>query len=246
MSPTNSLSFEGLNNDVDFDDPLAPDIDATIGQISWIRTSNSVEFTLMGGYNQTERTLGREDVDGSIYNLNVVWQARPATSITFLVAHDIRAQPEALSTGTTEFGDRLTGTTSDSNELFTNDRQEISIEQQLGRNTITLGLFNNEEDYEDVLQDNENRGVRLQLDRELSPRSRLAFALESRKHDFTDEGEEIEEIRASLLVEWDLSRRLGMAIGATYQDRESDAEVGFRPSYDEWAGTISFVYDLFD
>jgi len=87
--------------------------------VIWTRSANDLELSVMGGYNQSEHDLGREDVDGSIYDLSLDWQARPNTAISIAAVRAIGDQTSALSSGTPEFSENFNNLLSTTSELST-------------------------------------------------------------------------------------------------------------------------------
>jgi len=118
-STTNELAFEAISRQTEYDDPLTPELEATVGQVIWTRSANDLELSVMGGYNQSEHDLGREDVDGSIYDLSLDWQARPNTAISIAAVRAIGDQTSALSSGTPEFSENFNNLLSTTSELST-------------------------------------------------------------------------------------------------------------------------------
>lgn len=244
IATTNIVRFELINDQTDFDEQLIPDLEANIGQITWERTSTTVDFSLTGGYNSTERDGNLEDVDGAIYDLSIDWQARPTTSVLLAAGRAITDQSDTLSVGSLDFGESLGATNSGLTDVFISERREIALTQVLGRTTASLALFNDGQDYEDALRDNENTGATLSLERRLSPQMNLRFSATQRTQDFSDEREEIDETRAELLLSRELGRRLALSIGVRYEEREGDDTARSGSNYDEWTGFVRLDYDV--
>ena len=241
MSPSNSLSFEAIVNQVQYENSLLPDIEYRIGQLVWARASSNITYSLAGGYNQTERTLDREDVDGFIFDIQADWQARPTTTVTFTAARDIRDQSESLGSGST--ADELDfSVNSDLAEVFTNERASVDINQLLGgRTTLGLGVSYDNEDYEDVGRDTDTQAIRLRLTRRLTQQINLSFSVSAEKQDFSDQNDEIDTLRGDLLLDWAVGRRLSIGFGVAYEEQTSDSDISNR-DYDEWAGIVRISY----
>jgi hypothetical protein len=78
---------------------------------------------------------------------------------------------------------------------------------------------------------------------------RLAASFGSRTQDYTDQNEEVEETRGRIRLTRDVGRRLEIALGISYIERESDNPdpVGSpRRNYEELLGTFSLTYSLME
>jgi len=242
MSPTNSLTLEAINNQVQYENRFIPDLDTLVGQLTWARNLSNVTYSLTGGYNRTERTNSRDDVDGFIFDVQVNWQARSTTTLTLTAARDIRDQSENLSSGT--FADELDfSVNSNLGEVFTNERAGLAINQRLGgRTTLDLSVSYDEEDYEDIGRDTQTLAIRLGLNRRLTQQLSLTLGLSADTQEFDDQNDEIDTLRGDLFVDWALGRRTNVGIGVRYEERSSDSNLNGR-EYDEWVGMIRISYD---
>ncbi len=236
-SATRSFTIEAINNQVQFENPIAPDIDAWTGQVTWAQQSGATEISLTGGYTSMSRTLNRNDLDRPLVDLELTWDVRPNTQLGLSGAYEIRDQANSLTGGT----GYTRPTDSDINEVFTNRRGEISLTQAFGRTDVTLFARYYDEDYEEALRDNESQGVGLRLARQLTPRTSFSLDAEFTNRDFSDQGDDQDEIRAGMGLVWQAGRRLTFTLGVRYEDRESDSI--FR-TYDELIGSISIYYRL--
>jgi len=242
MSNTSSLTFTGMLNQVQYDNPFAPDIEYTIGQLTWDRQLSSVNYSLMGGYTKAERTKDLDDVNGGIFSGNLTWQARPATIITFDAGRDIRDQSANLSSG--RFVDDLDfAASSDLAEVFTNERASVSVNQQLNQRTsMDFAVFVDREDYEDVARDTDRQTYRLGINRRLTRQMDLSFSADLATEEFDDEGDEADTIRGNLTLTYDFGRRFNFSFGVSYEERDSDTDIASR-TYDEWSAFFRIAYD---
>ncbi len=243
MSPTSSVTFTGQLNQVQYENRFAPDIEYTIGQVTWSRQLSNANYSLMGGYTKAERTKDLDDVDGAIFNANLTWQARAATTVTFTAGRDIRDQSENLNTGL--FVDDLNfDVSSDLTDVFTNERAGVTLAQQLNqRTTLDLGFDLDREDYEDIARDTERASYRLGLTRRLNRQMDLNVGINYSNEDFEDEGDEADILRGDVTLNYALGRRLNLVFGVRYEERDSDSDISAR-NYDEWAGFVSISYDV--
>lgn len=242
LSSIRTLTLEAARRDVDFDDPVAPDLESTIGTVTLDHAGRELTYSLSGGYNRTKRELDRDTVDGAIFDVNVQWTPRPATTLGLEASRDIRDQSSSLLAGGGGRGDFIDEET-DVNEVFTESRGAVTWNQRLGANDLALTLSATEEDYEDIPRDSERLAIALGLTRALNQRTTLRGRIELGNREFLDTDEEYDEIRGSLDLSRRLSRRFTVTVGAYYEERDSD-EIA-ESSYDEWVGRISLTYRIF-
>ncbi len=243
-SPTNSVALAVMQNQVQYENPFIPDIEYQIAQITLDRTLSNLEYSFTGGYQNAERTLGREDVDGLLINLQADWQARPGTEVGLTLQHDIQDQSSAFDTGA--FVDDLDfSADSDLAEIFTNNRLSLSVRQRLSESTaMTFGADYVEEDYEDVGRDTTRQALRIGLSRTLTRQVRASFGLSFENEDFEDEGEEADTLRGDLRFDYDVGRNLTTALTIRYEERDSDG-TAITSNYDAWSALITLSYSLF-
>jgi len=241
LSPINNLTFEGINRRVLYDNRFAPDLDSNIGQITWQRTSRNTEFSFTGGYNQTERSLGQDDVDGAIVDFTFDWQVLPTTAVTFTGGQDIRDRSTFLDEARF-LTDRSLSVSSDLANVFTNTRGGLVISRELrSATTLSFEFTYDQEDYEELLRDTKTTSLALGLTRRLTQQTDLSVRIRKSKQDFTDENEEIDSLSVNIDVNWQAMRRLLISFGIGYEDREADSNLPNR-SYDELIATIRFTY----
>lgn len=241
LSSLRTLTFEATNTDVDFDNPLAPDLDTWVGSAAFAHEGGNVVYSLMGGYNRTSRTQGRDDVDGAIFAASAEWLASVNTSLAVEGSRAIRDSSSTLLTGGGGFGDEIDEDT-DLNEVFTETRGQVSLNHRIGPNEFVLSAAASEEDYEDALRDSERVGLRLEARRNINPRTTFTAFAEVGTREFVDEGEEFDEIAAAIELSRQMSRRFQITLSGLYDERESDDPLA--RSYDEWIGRLTLTYRL--
>ncbi len=242
FSPTNALTFEAIQRQVQYDNSIIPDLEYTIGQATWDRTTRNVVYSFQGGYTEVERT-DLDDVDGFTFDISIDWEPLPGDQVEFNVAREIRDDPISLRSG--RFGDELFfPVDSDLGEVFTNNRASLTWEKALNeRTSFRFVAQYDEEDYEDALRDNERVGYTLNLTRELSRTLTLQVGVGYDERDYDDEGDGNDTVRANFDLTWQASPRLQLALGARTEDRESDT-TGTGREYDESVGFVRISYAL--
>jgi hypothetical protein len=241
LSAIRSVEFEARFTDVDFDNPLAPDLETRVGSVTFVHAGGNVNYSLMGGYNQTRRTQGRDDVDGGIFTAGIEWLVSADTSLELEASRDIRDSSSTLLTGGGGFADSIDEDT-DLNEVFIESRGRVSLIHRIGANELSVSLSASEEDYEDVSRDSERVSLRLQARRDINPRTTLSAFIDVGTREFVDEGVEFDEITAAVELSRRLSRRFGLSLAALYNERDSDDPSAI--SYDEWVGRLTLTYNL--
>ena len=241
FSATRSLTFEASSSQVEFDNSAAPDLDIWIGSATLAQTGSNTELSLTGGYTSVSRSSGLDDVDGPIFDLDLTWQASPNTVLGISGSRRIDDRSSALRAGTSDFGDSVDAN-SDLNEVFTETMAEISLTRTFGRSRLGIRVFALQEDYEDVLRDNDRTGVGLTFGRDLTPLTTLSARIEVGTREFDDENEELDEVRGNVQLVWRAGRRLTVSIGVAYEEREADT-LGTR-DYDEWLARFGVSYAL--
>jgi hypothetical protein len=240
-SSTQSLTFAGGYQDVDYDNPIAPDLEVSTATMTLSRNTSALTLDLTGGYNRTERGLGRDTVDGPIFEAGVAWTVAPETVISLDASHQITDSSTNLTTGQVDFADEEVSEDTDLNEVFTETRGSISLARPVGNTDVEVTLTASEDDYEDALRDNERYSAGVSISRALTRRTDLSLSFDVGRRKYPDEGAEQDEYRGAFRISRSLTRRLSFSIGVRYDER--DAEDAGR-SYEEWTGLISLGYDL--
>jgi hypothetical protein len=226
---------------VDFDNVTSPDLDYRIGQLTWLHTGVDTRLSLTGGYNETERTLGREDVNGPIFDAVFNWQFRPTTGLEIAASQTIDDQLPQLRTGGV-FDDQDFLLNSDLTEVFTGRSARASVTQQLGpRTRLRVSAYYDEEDYEDVLRDTESTAIDGVLTRRLPRQMELSLRMRYVHQDYIDENDQSDTFRSDLDLAWQASRRLRIGIGLGYESRQSDNNL-FSQDYDAWIARARITY----
>ena len=241
VSSTRTVTLTGSNIQVEFDDALAADLDTTIASATLAQRGAHADYVFTAGYNRTERE-DRDDVDGPIFDLGVTWRATPLTIVTLQAAHRITDRSGELLDRIGGLDDAIDEDT-DLNEVFTQSRATVTVSRPLGNNQVSLVMLADREDYEDVLRDNERRSGTLNISRALNPLTTATASLGIGRREFTDEGRQQNEYRASLGLSRQLSPRFDLRIGASYDEWDADDP---ERSFKDWVGSVSLSYLLFD
>jgi hypothetical protein len=242
LSSVRTTTLEATRQDVDFDDPGAPDLETWIGSVTYAQTGGNLQYSLMGGYNRTSRTLGREDVDGGVFAVSMIWDATSNRSLSLEASHGLRDQSSMLLSGGGGFGDEINEDT-DLNELFAETLLDVALTQRLGANEFELSVRGTLEDYEDVPRDSDYLAGRLDYERNVSRRTTFRAYVEAGKRNYTNEGSQYKEVLAGMELSRFMSRRFALSLQVLYEKRESEA-LGILENYDEWVGALTLSYQL--
>ncbi len=241
-STTNVVTFEGIRREVQYENESIPDLEYSIGQITWDRTARDVIYALQGGYTQTKRT-DLDDVDGFTFDVEVEWQASPSDLVTLGIAREIRDSPISLRTGSLA-DDLFFPVDSDLGEVFFNNRASISWAKAINARTdLQIVAQYDEEDYEDAQRDTERLGYTVSLQRTLTPSITLSLGLGYDERDFLDEGESTDSFRGNFDLTWQATPRLQLAVGARMEEQDSETS-GTGREYDESVGFVRISYAL--
>jgi len=241
LSESRALTFSAENNQTQFDNPSAPDLDGWTGMATLAQTADLFSYALGAGYTTVSRTDDRDDVEGAVFAVSLERQLPSSFSINFSASRAIRDQSENLYSGATEPGSEITENT-DLNEVFTESLAALEIGRPLGNNEVGLRLDVTTQDYEDVGRDNERWLVSMRLTRNLTELTTLSADIGTGTSEFEDEGSDYDDLRGSVMVAWQLSPRFNLVWGARYEERDGgDAATG---NYEEWIGSARLSYLL--
>ena len=118
---------------------------------------------------------------------------------------------------------------------------DCSDSTRLSKDSVWFPVDSAFADFNTGMWDNENQSFGIRINRRLTPR--VAFSLDGEfgNRDFSDEGDDQDEIRANLSINWEAGRRLTFALGVRYEDREGDSSFS---NYEELIGSVSVYYRL--
>lgn len=241
LSALRSVVFETTHQDVDFVNPSAPDLKIWTGTAGLVHEAEDLRYTLTGGYELTERTLGRSDVDGAIFDASLEWNITGTRSLEATAYHQIRDSSSLLLTGGGGFGDEI-DEDSDLNEVLKETLFDLSFTQRIGPNEFILSGRSIVQNYEDIPRDTDYLGAGLAYVRHVSPSTTLRADVFAGEREYTNDDEAFDEIRTSLEITRQFSRRLSASLSAVYQENTSD-ELPLN-DYEEWIGAITLTYRL--
>jgi len=242
-SASSSFSIEAIWQQVQFENRMSADLKSKTGQIVWEKQARTLSFESTFGYKRVERNLGRDDVNDAIGELEAVWQFGPFGRLSLSASRDLRDQSRVLGFGSEEFGRRLVSD-SDLNELFVNDEISISGQQRVRATNISISLFKNRQDYEDILRDSEYSGIRLTANRRLNRRMTVDASIQLLNQEFNDQDIEFEQLISSLQFSWRVNRAVTFSASAFYDDREPENNLFAQLGYEELGLSLRLDYKI--
>lgn len=238
ISDNRAFEIDTSYTEVDFDNPFSADLDTLTATGTYRQTGSSLDLELTAGYANFDRD-GLSSVDGGIYQAALTWRRNATSRLTFTGSDTIRDTASDLTSGSG--GDGATSPdNSDLNEVFRESRAELAWAQEIGATSASIGGFYVKEAYEDetIMRDNDGVGAFLRLSRRLTQQTTLSGSIDYTSRNYTDEGDDQDEIRAELDLTRLIGRRLALTAGVRYQDRDSTSF----DSYDELLASIGVSY----
>jgi hypothetical protein len=239
LSAVRSLVLEASQRRTDFDRPTAVDLDTTEGSLALVKSEGRVRYTLTGGYTQTRRD-DLDDVTSPLLAGNLGWDLTPITTLTVDASRRLTDLSSDFRAGATEFSDRVD---QDSNvtDVFVETLASASLTRPWRNNLLSFGIRYRDEDYEEVPRDNELIGAGFSLTRDLNPRTTLVATVEAGRQEFPATAAEQDQLRGSLRLTRDVSRRIRFAAEVRYEEWDSEEEIA---TFEEWATILSLDYAL--
>jgi len=235
VSAAQSFRLSASATQIEYDNDLIPDSDLWNGSLSTSRELAALSYNIEGGYSVFERD-GQDDVDGFTFTIDL---SRPigAESQIFLRGNrSIDDRSANLTNVNFNRFNNVLSENSDLNDVITQERAELGIDTRLGRNSLSVALFADNQSFETAPRDNESAGVNVRLSRDLTRNTSVNLNGTFSNREFGDEGEDIDEIRSSLNVRHELGRRLSLSWGARYEERDANSD---SRTFEEWVGFVT-------
>jgi len=241
LSAVRTLSVNVIESRVDFENELAEDIDGRTATLALSLAEGPTTYDVEAGYTRLERGDGT-DVDGFVFDLQATRALVGNAELRLLANRAITDRSTNLDGGTTpQFFDTLVDN-SDLNEVATQWRARATIGTRLRNNDVAFSVLAEDQDFDRVPRDLARQGIELELSRELSRTVSATLRGQLVELELTEQDQEFDELRAEFGVRHRLGRRLALAWGARYEDRQGDsAEL----SFDAWNGFITLEWALF-
>ena len=259
VSVTDVLSLIGSATRVNFDDPAAPDYESRSGSVQYQRQTTRTSASLRLGYQEVDRELRRDTVDG--YTGAFAWTRQLSPTSSFGVSYSQDLRDNSL-----EFGRRLVGEEADIidepgfvgdtdiSEVYTEKRAGAHYGTLIGANSLVVSVNAARRRYDDVERDTDYRSLSVDVGRAIRPTLNARLALSYRQNEF-EEFDELgefdetaqkdDEVRASLQFSWQRTPRLSLGWGLAYFTRDRDREELGQRDVDDWYATVSVDYLVF-
>lgn len=230
--PDSSMQFQADHSDISFSG-LFPDADSTSATLSYAKTTRKLVVGVKFGHNWYRRS-GRGKSDDSTYDVVFLWRASDSSTLRLSASHAIVDQSTNLSENQGSVNEN-TGI----NAAFIETRGNLSFSQQWGRTKLTLsGIWSKEEYAPDVPLDNDSIGFSFELSRRLTRTTSATLGAKFNSRDFTDQGDNQDEITANLRFNHQIGRTIDLNWGGDYVQQDSTGA----HSYDGWRVSLTLVY----
>jgi len=236
---------------VDFEQN-APELEIDTASLLYSSKGDALEVDALVGYRTIDRTLGRDEVDGVIGSLNVLWRVTGSGEIELRASRTFNDQSDNVLRGSADFGQGAVFENTDVNEVFDENSLRLSYSHQWGRNRATLAYSLQNQDFDDEAfvagqsRDEEERGFSAFYTRRLRPTVDFRLGASLLERDFDGRGVTEDYFTADLRLDWQVARTLGLFGGVTYEERDAS---GTSPlvnqlSFDEFVYFLGFSFDL--
>ncbi len=239
LSPRRSVTTTLQYEDVDFDNDLSPDYEFVSGVLRYNASGDDLDINLSGGWKFIDRADDFDDLDGFITDSSLTWKLSAVSSWSFGYRRDAGDRSTQTRRGIPEFGEEFRDRT-DINELFVYNNFTSTYSRSFGRTDFSLSGFYRDIDYEeDIESDEESWGGAILVSRQLTRSISARLRGSAERIDFVDENREDDIYRYDFELNWNAARRLRLALGTSYEDRESD---NLGADYDEFVYYIGLYY----
>ncbi len=231
LSDNRGLVLQGTYSDIEYEG-IFPDADYTVAAVGYVQSSGPVELELSVGYNWFDR-VGRGQTSNPFYDGTVTWQATSTVAFSASVGQMITDQGSGLASGDTAYEDTRI------NAAFEETLGSLGYRHVLGANTLALeGYWIRQEYADDVPLSNTRTGARLDFARTMTRTTTLTGYADFSNRDFSDVGDDQDELRAGFRLEHRIGRSLSFNWGLRYEKRNAQVT----PSYEEWIGSVQIYW----
>lgn len=242
--PRSSVEYFELSasrTDTDFDNPLAPDYQSVTGSGAWNRTTSRTHIRLRAGYTEVDREMQRKDVGSVVGGLEVSRTLSDQSVIELGYARNVADNSLNANARFIDLeGDVFVGDT-DLNEVYTRDDLALTYTTSIGTSALDLVLFGAEDDYDDVDRDATRYGAHARISRKIRPGLRTNALVRYQRYRFEFGDQNQNQYQASIGFDWQVTRRLTLAMSGIYFARRIDASDA---DVDEWRGALQIDYLL--
>lgn len=240
ISLSRRVQLNAAVSDVNYDSSQNPDYVSQSGNLQYVSEGDQLELDTSIGYTVFDRKQQADDVSATTGDFNIVWHTSDVSSLNASYSRSLQDASSDVTAGIPDFGEVPNGNTN-TTAPYTLEATALGITTRLGHNTVDLSGYVNDQDYDGAQQDEHTTGTSLRISRALRQTLTARVYVNYEHIDFTDQDQKDKDFRTGLQLEWLSSRDLSVSLGTTYQKRTSDAA---GEGYEEWAGSISFLYAL--
>ncbi len=239
-----SWTLEASRDDIAYDSSAVPDVELDNYTLTLRDTAGLLRLDLTGG-RSIYRRVGQEDVEGAIWDAQIVRDLGQLTTIELSASRRITdSTSELLGASAQEFDSVFdTFDNSDLTEVFTATSYSAALSRQVGSTGMTLLLEVSEDDYEDFPRDNEQRSVEFIAERQLTPRTNLTLGLRGSNIREIQQGFEYDQYELYAQGAWQAARNLEVTGGIDVTNRR--VKEGAVSKFSEIRLLLGVEYTLF-
>ena len=238
-------------DEVDFEQN-APELEIDTASLMYTAKGDALEIDVLAGYTTIDRTLGRDEVDGFIGRLNLIWHVSGNGEFELRASRSINDQSDDVLRGSAGFGQGAVFENTDVNEVFDENSVRLSYSHEWGRNRATLAYNMQNQDFDDDAfipgqsRDEEESGFIAFYTRRLRPNVDLRLGASLLERDFDARGVTEDYFTADFRLDWQVARTLGLFGGVNYEDRDASgtSPLVTQLSFDEFVYFVGFSFDL--
>ena len=252
ISTNRSLTLQASREEVDFDDPGTADLDIDNASLSYQSRSETLELMATAGYTDISRTQGLASVNGFVGNVSLRWALSGSKDLRINARRNLNDQSQDLQRGTGTFGQPTVVDNSGLNDVFEEDSIGVNYSSRFGRNTFGLAFRYQTQDFATVNRDEDENRFSATFSRRHTPTVSSSLSASFTQRDFRFTGIEDDFLNIAGQIDWQATKRLRLALGARYEDRDSpNADVFITPtpgfssfSFSEFSANISIDFNL--
>lgn len=246
ISANRSLTLQASREEVDFDDPGTADLDIDNASLTYQSRGDRLEIMATAGYTDISRTQSLNTVNGFVGNLSLTWSLPGGSDLTLSARRNLNDQSQDLQRGTGTFGNTVVDN-SGLNDVFEEDSIGVSYNNKFGRNTLGLAYRYQTQNFATADRDEDENRFSARIARQHTPKVSSSLTAQFTRRDFRFANVEDDFLTISGAIDWQANRRLRLAAGARYEDRDSSSVAGIGLSgfsFSEFVASISINFDL--
>lgn len=240
LSENRRWYLEATRQDVDYEEALIPDFEVTRTGVGYVQENRRLLVDFFLGRQKYDRELSRSNISDTTTLLDVTYDFDNENRINLSYSEAIEDSAAENLAGIPVLGTQLIEN-SDTGEIFVDKRTSISVTTRVGDNQISIEVFDNEQDFEDITRDEENTGVYVSWTRAVLPSVQMKLSALFNEQEFPQDGRKDDEIDVVLEFDWENNSRWDFKVLFGYADSSSNFD---GEDFDEYFGQFEISYDV--